>query len=114
MKEAEAPSGMVTAGQEDVGVLSFNRKCNHIVNMVRTQIQLTEEQAALLRETAERENCSVAALIRRAIDQCFRPGAQASVRERRLRAMAVAGRHRSGLGDLSQEHDRYLGEDDGS
>ena len=36
--------------------------------MIRTQIQLTEEQAQALRELAHRENRSVAELTRQAMD----------------------------------------------
>ena len=37
--------------------------------MIRTQIQLTEEQARALKEATHRENASIAELTRRAIDQ---------------------------------------------
>ena len=37
--------------------------------MVRTQIQLTEEQAAQLKELAHESNESIAAIIRKALDQ---------------------------------------------
>jgi predicted transcriptional regulator len=38
-------------------------------NMVRTQIQLTEEQVAQLKELAHEGNQSIAAIIRKALDQ---------------------------------------------
>lgn len=76
--------------------------------MVRTQIQLTEEQARALHEKASREATSVAKLIRDAVDASL-------VAERvagdRRRALEVVGRFRSGATDVSTEHDRYLAED---
>jgi hypothetical protein len=76
--------------------------------MVRTQIQLTEEQADTLRELAERERVSMAELVRRAVDDLIRRRGEVSREERRHRALAAVGRHRSGLGDLAREHDHYV------
>ncbi|MBM3294600.1 MAG: ribbon-helix-helix protein, CopG family [Candidatus Aminicenantes bacterium] len=36
------------------------------------------------------------------------PGISADEKERRRRALAVAGKHRSGLSDVSRRHDEYL------
>lgn len=78
--------------------------------MVRTQIQLSEEQAAMLRNLATRLHVSVAEVIRQAVDSILRSPSRVTTAERRARAIAAAGRFRSGLKDLSKGHDRYLAE----
>ncbi len=76
--------------------------------MVRTQIQLSEEQVAVLKNMAESRQKSMAEIIRQAID-FFAKSQQGGVdQQRRERAMAVAGRFRSGIKDLAAEHDSYL------
>lgn len=78
--------------------------------MVRTQIQLTEEQAALLKEMAHQNKESIAAIIRRALDQYLLkqpPNRRALYRQ----ALAAAGKHRAGVPDISTDHDRYLEEE---
>lgn len=78
--------------------------------MIRTQIQLTEEQAALLKEAAHEGNESIAAVIRRALDQ-FLANRKPDRRTLYRQAMAAVGKHHAGVHDVSVEHDRYLGED---
>ena len=78
--------------------------------MIRTQIQLTEQQANALKELAHRENASIAELTRRAIDYWLETVDGVSVKERRQRALAVVGRFRSGQSDISERHDDYLAE----
>jgi hypothetical protein len=78
--------------------------------MIRTQIQLTEEQAEALKEIAHRENVSIAELTRRAIDQWLETADAVPMAERRRRALAVVGQFRSGKTDISEHHDDYLGE----
>jgi Arc/MetJ-type ribon-helix-helix transcriptional regulator len=79
--------------------------------MVRTQIQLTEEQARHLRRLSARTGRSMADLIREGVDELLRrEGSEQSPRDRRARAAALAGRFHSGVGDLAEEHDRYLSE----
>ena len=78
--------------------------------MVRTQIQLTESQAAQLKELAHRQNESIAALIRKALDQYLsrqQPDRRALYRQ----ALTVVGKYNAGLQDISIEHDRYLSEE---
>jgi hypothetical protein len=92
-------------------VLSFNQNCNHAEwDMVRTQIQLTEEQARALKLMSAQQGRSVAELIRQSVDNTIRSQGSIDVAERRRRAIAAAGRFRSGQADLSVEHDRYLAE----
>jgi len=74
--------------------------------MVRTQIQLTEDQFAALRERAVAEGRSMADLVRAGVDSILR--GRADREERRRRALAVIGRYRSAPRDLSRRHDDYL------
>ena len=81
--------------------------------MIRTQIQLTEEQARRLRLLAEEQGKSVAELIRASIDQQTKNSSLINLDERRRRALALAGKYSSGKSDISLDHDRYLAEDFG-
>jgi len=81
--------------------------------MVRTQVQLTEDQARLLRELSRASRESMAALIRRAIDQFLitrKPDRSALYRQ----ASTIVGKYEAGVQDISVEHDRYLEEAFGS
>lgn len=78
--------------------------------MVRTQIQLTEEQAAVLKHMAAVQHVSMAEIIRKAVDLIARTGFIPDEKLQRQRAAASAGRFHSGCGDLATDHDRYLAE----
>jgi hypothetical protein len=78
--------------------------------MVRTQIQLAEEQVEALKRLAAKRHVSIAELIRQGVDALIRSVGTVSPEERRKRAIAIAGRFRSGLSDLSAKHDDYLKE----
>jgi hypothetical protein len=78
--------------------------------MVRTQIQLTKEQAEALKRLAAQKHVSVAELIRQGVEALIRTVGTVSPEERRERAIAITGRFRSGLTDLSTKHDDYLKE----
>jgi hypothetical protein len=78
--------------------------------MVRTQVQLTERQAKALKKLALSRHLSIAELIRQAVDTMIRSNIVVDAEERRKRALDAAGRFRSGLRDLSTEHDKYLEE----
>ncbi len=84
--------------------------CAIVVHMQRVQIQLTPEQVAALTREASASDRSIAAVIRQALDEWMERSDQAELWER---ALAVVGTFRSGLGDLAERHDDYLGEDDG-
>jgi len=75
--------------------------------MIRTQIQLSEEQAARLKELAHAGSESVASIIRKALDQ-FLSNQKPNRRTLYRQALAVAGKYQAGLHDVSLEHDRYL------
>ena len=76
--------------------------------MVRTQIQLTEAQASMLKARARLEERSMADLVRECVDEYLARRPTPDVRELALRARALRGRFRSGCPDLAEAHDRYL------
>lgn len=78
--------------------------------MIRTQIQLTEEQSRRVKKIAEREEISMAEVIRRAVDHWIVRYGDIPPEERRRRALSVIGRFSSGLGDVAANHDAYLAE----
>lgn len=73
--------------------------------MIRTQIQLEEGVYEELKTTAGALGCSISELIRRSISATL-PSHKA--KPRLTRSLKAIGRYRSGLKDLSQQHDRYL------
>jgi len=78
--------------------------------MVRTQIQLTEEQAKALKRIAVSQRLSIAELIRRAVTEMIKSSAVVDVEERCRRAAEIVGRFGSGRRDVSKKHDLYLTE----
>jgi hypothetical protein len=76
--------------------------------MVRTQILLTERQARALRRLSAEQGRSIAALVRDSVDGLLRRGGAAGHEDRRSRALAAAGRFRSGVRDLGTAHDEHL------
>jgi len=78
--------------------------------MVRTQIQLTAEQCAQAKRLASEQHVSMAEVIRQGLDRYLQEHLSVTHDERVSRAIAAAGRFRSGAGDVSVEHDRYLAE----
>jgi hypothetical protein len=79
--------------------------------MVRTQIQLTEQQARQVKTTAKETGVSVAELIRQCVDEGLarRHTSRASLYERASRLVGSC-RDPEGADDLSSNHDRYLDE----
>jgi len=78
--------------------------------MHRLQVQLTEEQADHLRQTAESEGASQAEIVRRALEAYLRRPIQAREATVRARALELIGAFSSGLPDVAENHDRYLAE----
>lgn len=76
--------------------------------MVTRNIELTDEQNRRLEELAAALQRSVSELIRERIEEVLKADARPSEQDLRRRAAALSGRFRSGLTDLSTEHDRYL------
>ncbi|MGO9410445.1 MAG: CopG family transcriptional regulator [Spirochaetia bacterium] len=79
--------------------------------MVRTQIQLSEEQALRLKAFAARRGVSMAEIVRQGIEMLLAQGGEKSPTELRQRALAAAGKFRSGLHDVATRHDGYLAGD---
>jgi hypothetical protein len=82
--------------------------------MERTQISLEPEQAERLRRLARERGVSMAHLIREAVDAAYGPDAPDSREALWARAWSAVGCASSGLGDVAEDHDRYLDEIYGS
>jgi len=78
--------------------------------MIRTQIQLTEEQVKALKKMANKKQVSLAELIRQGVNALMRLSDEVPIEERKKRAIVAAGRFRSGKKDISAKHDEYLTE----
>jgi hypothetical protein len=70
--------------------------------MVRTQIQLTEDQVKALKKIAVSRQLSV--------DTMIKTSTAADPEDRRKRALESAGKFSSGRSDVSKKHDAYLSE----
>jgi Arc/MetJ-type ribon-helix-helix transcriptional regulator len=81
-----------------------------MVEMIRTQIQLTDEQYKALREFARDRRASMAEIIRESVELYLRQSDFQSSEEKRRRALEVCGQFGSGLSDLAEQHDRYVDE----
>lgn len=77
--------------------------------MVRTIVQLPEEQAAALERAARRRGVSKAAVVREALTHLLDPE-QAAEDKALQGALAAAGCFASGVPDLAERHDDYLAE----
>ena len=78
--------------------------------MAQTQIELTNEEMTALEELARKRNVSLSDLIHEGIGHLLRSVSISKEAELRQRALAVSGRFRSVLKDLSTRHDDYLAE----
>lgn len=78
--------------------------------MIRTQIQLAEGQARMLKGTAARNGISMAEAVRQAIDTYLAAHAPNDADARRERALAAIGSFSAGP-RLSQEHDAAFTEE---
>jgi predicted Ser/Thr protein kinase len=77
--------------------------------MVRTQIQLSQQQLNALRRLAAERGVSVAELVREGVDTVLQ-GVSKISEEKRRRALSVVGKFHSGRSDLSTRHDDYFAE----
>ncbi len=75
--------------------------------MVRTQIQMTEEQVRKLKKMASVQHISMAELIRQAVDDFILARGGVDFEERKKCAIAAAGRFHSGIHNLSEAHDEH-------
>lgn len=76
--------------------------------MIRTQVQLTEVQAAELRRLAARSGVSVAELVRRGVEPLLRGDGADALDACYARALAAIGRFHSGRDHVADEHDAEL------
>lgn len=77
--------------------------------MIRTQIQMEEDQIDWLRAEARSRGVSVSQLIREGV-ALFRAREERFPEEKKKRALAAVGRFSSNLSDVSDRHDDYLAE----
>jgi post-segregation antitoxin (ccd killing protein) len=77
--------------------------------MIRTQIQMEEDQIDWLRVEARSRGVSVSQLIREGV-ALFRAREERFPEEKKKRALAAVGRFSSNLSDVSDRHDDYLAE----
>lgn len=89
--------------------VSYATLCRHggIIIMIRTQIQMEEDQIEWLRAEARARGVSVSQLIREGIT-LFRAREERFPEEKKKRALAAVGRFSSGASDVSERHDDYL------
>ncbi|MCJ7796269.1 MAG: ribbon-helix-helix domain-containing protein [Thermoleophilia bacterium] len=76
--------------------------------MIRTQIQLRDDQAEQLRDLAAQEGISMAELVRRGVDRLLREASSTRRSGTRLDALTVAGRFDSGMPGIARHHDDEL------
>lgn len=76
--------------------------------MIRTQVQLTQEQLQRLKSLAAGRGISVAELVREAVDNHL--SIAVTPTGRRERAIAHLGGFHSGRTKVSERHDEYLAE----
>jgi hypothetical protein len=78
--------------------------------MVRTQIQLTDDQAKTVKKLAMIRGVSMAEFIRQAVEKVIHLSPEIDREERVKRARDIAGKFSSGKSDVSRKHDDYLDE----
>ncbi len=78
--------------------------------MIRTQIQLTEEQYRRLKQLALRRRRSLARLVRKGVEKVLEEAGEPDLEAVRRHALSIAGKYRSGKKDISVHHDRVLAE----
>jgi len=79
-----------------------------MMGMVRTQIQLSDEQLQALRKLSASTGRSIAGLIRESVDHYVNSQKGVSRQHQIERALRAAGRFSSGSSDGSAQHDRHL------
>jgi hypothetical protein len=80
--------------------------------MIRTQIQLTEEQYRFLREAAAEYNVSMAEMVRRGVNLLVEQQQKPNREALKRRALSIVGiaKDIEGATDVSVNHDKYLAE----
>ncbi len=77
--------------------------------MIRTQIQIEEDQIKWLRAEARERGVSVSQLIREGV-ALFRASEERFFEDKKKKALAAVGRFSSNVSDISEHHDDYLAE----
>jgi hypothetical protein len=91
-------------------MITCHHLCCHGGIMVRTQIQLTIEQARDLKKLALSRQASVSELVRKAVDDLIKSKTRADTQEIKERALEILGKYHSRKKDISKNHDFYLAE----
>lgn len=78
--------------------------------MVRTQIQLTDDQAQALKDLASAEGTSMAELVRDGVDHLLRGRGVVDRAAVKARSIVALGRFKSAVRDLGTKHDDHLAE----
>lgn len=79
--------------------------------MVRTQVQLTEQQVVLLKKLALVQGVSLAELVRQGVEALLAQAQFINTEEKKRRALSVVGKYSSHHRDLATKHDDYFAED---
>ena len=79
--------------------------------MIRTQIQLTEEQYKILKNISAKKNISIAEVVRESITFYSTGKCMIGDEEKYRKAINSVGKFKSGKKDISIKHDKYLAED---
>lgn len=77
--------------------------------MVTVEVNLPREQAAALSRLAAERGVTPARLVEEILSQHLAESARGSRKAIRRKALAAIGAGRSGLHDLAERHDEYLG-----
>jgi len=75
--------------------------------MLRTQVQIAEDQIRWLREKAKVRGVSVSQLIREGVE-FYRRHEDRLPEDKKKRALAAIGRYASGESDIAEHHDDHL------
>lgn len=78
--------------------------------MVRTQIQLTDDQYKKLKLLALSRRRSLATLVREGVEKVLKEAGEPNLEDARRHALMIAGKYNSGDKDVSTHHDKYLAE----
>ena len=78
--------------------------------MVRTQIQLTEDQYKQLKQLALRRRRSLATLVREGVEKVLKEAGEPNLDEANRHALLIVGKYNSGDINVSTRHDQYLAE----
>ena len=79
------------------------------MSLAKTQVYLESEQKKILKKLAKQENISLSELVRQTIDQhlaLFKIATDTRPRK----PLSITGIGASGLTDISENHDKYVGE----